>query len=196
MAKWWEYEAWRRRALQGIMWGLLLATFGMAAGLTAYKRSQGFGNEVTAGAYSIRLPSGWTITKPESPGLLVATATDSRPRKDGGQTGRQVFIYAKQLPAGTSVEEFLDNDRGTGYVAPNENDYRVETEIAGMDGVMVAQQRYKVLTILTVVPQSQYVAAVVRPDGQALAIRLTSKGPINEPDLRFFRILLNKVDSN
>ncbi len=192
MSKWWHYPAWRRRALQAVMWALLGAMLGVAAIASSHRRAikdARYSPPIACGQYIVHVPVDWNL-------ILDSTAVLKVDARDGGRAARQkrsrrLAFYQAELRGGESLPDFLaaQNLLGSGPMPEDNGNQADEVTIAGYDGLVY----WRSGNFLGNFERAEYTAATVSPDGQALAVRLTVSGPLTQADLLLFRDLLDRI---
>lgn len=194
MAKWWEYQPWRRKALIAITWTLFGSSLAIAAVVSAVqhrKTDSQFSPPTNCGVFTVRIPAGWSANSRTSPfSRIDATEPSTLKRLN---RPRQLFIVQKSLPAGTSLDEFVAQEpslSGKSFLQQEENGDVEQITIAGYPGVLYARAN---APIFMSSPIYEYIAATITPEGQAIAVKLVCVGKPSEDDQPLLESVLDRI---
>jgi hypothetical protein len=193
-----DYTPARRVAMQGILWGVLLLAFALAAlvdrriGWTAEVL---LGLEKSAGHVHFRLPEKWTYRArsrdyPGAVGMAGEPRGQSGPAGQAGMGGFQriLVIYSVPVQPDRSAVDYLNR---SGLLQDIFGDAQVESSPATLDGYEGVRVQGQVeISGLggggeggggTVV-ESDMILCAVFPDGLAVTVRISKNGELDLSD--------------
>ncbi len=194
MAKWWEYQPWRRKALIAITWACFGSSLAIAAYVSAVqhgKLDSSFSPPISFGAFTVRIPVGWSANL-RTGATSRLDATEPSALKRLNRPRKLLYIY-KSLSPGTTLNEFVSQEpslSARSILQQDEQSEEEEVTIAGHPGFAYVKA-YAPIFMST--PIFEYIGVAITPQGQAIAVKLICEGKPSEDDLPMLHTVLDRI---